>query len=122
MPRYTVSALATPRGRRWMLLCIGFTVATLQLCGLALLEPSLQNAFNVAIVLFFYALTWSLIPDRSRPAPRFARQDAVTLADGTTGTVRSVRDRADTWLYEVEIASSRTPRLHLTEAELRALR
>lgn len=56
------SSLGTPKGRRWLLLCLGFTIATFQLFGLALVQPSSFNIFNVGVILLFYGLALSVKP------------------------------------------------------------
>lgn len=56
------ATLATPKGRRWLLLCLGFTIAAFQLCGLAIVHPSSFNTVNVAVVLVFYFLALSIKP------------------------------------------------------------
>lgn len=99
-----MSSLATPRGRRWIVLCVGFTIATLQLCGLALIEPSLFNFVNVGIVLFFYGLTWSLIPvgGNRREDPLVAKEQSVLLKDGVA-KVKGFRQSGEGRLYQIEL-------------------
>jgi hypothetical protein len=62
MMRDFTSTLATAKGRRWLLLCLGFTVAAFQLCGLALVHPSAFNTANVGVIAVFYFLALSLKP------------------------------------------------------------
>lgn len=119
----TNSSLATPKGRRWLILCIGFTVATFQLCGLAFFHPSLANFFNVGIVSFFYALTWSLKPQnpQSVSPPRFGKEQLVAF-NGNVGRIKNFLMDAGTWFYEVEIHPSEGDNKRLVqESEIRKM-